>query len=192
MNMDRNRGYTEPLLSIVDYGVLGRIPYDFGNVQGPFVHSHKYAHYLYASLLLGLPTLIVYGFALLVRGRKDLHNSPLPFGGEGPGGRRRASPLTAAQWGLLLYMLFTILYIFFVSTTFESAENNRYRFNTEGFYVVLLGLFVYRVIIIRWKRRNSPPLLPLPCDAASRRGGRASQGIYRRARNVKATTAKSG
>jgi membrane protein CcdC involved in cytochrome C biogenesis len=60
-------------------------------------------------------------------------------------------------------MLFTILYVFFVSTTFESAENNRYRFNTEGFYVVLLGLFVYRVIL-GWYRRG--PSIPIAADAA--------------------------
>ena len=130
---------------------------------------------MYVSLLLGLPGLLVYGLALVVRERGTLRNfsraemgpaagakdqqitSPLPQAGGRPGVRATAlgttSKFTAAQYGLLLYMLFTILYVCLVGNMFENSENNRFRFNTEGFYVVLLGRFVYRVPLAWYRRR---------------------------------------
>jgi len=164
MNLVRNRPYTEPLASVVDYGLFGKIPYDFGNIKGPFVHTHTEAQYAYVFLAIGLPALVLYGLALLVRERASLQGLPQARGelGTRAASMGATSKLTAAQYGLLLYMLFTIIYVFLVSTTFESAENNRYRFNTEGFYVVLLGFFVDRVII-RWYRRQR--LRPLTADA---------------------------
>jgi preprotein translocase subunit Sec63 len=41
-----------------------------------------------------------------------------------------------------------------VGNSFENSENNRFRFNTDGFYVVLLGLFLYRVILGWYRRRR--------------------------------------
>ena len=38
-----------------------------------------------------------------------------------------------------------------MGNTFENSENNRFRFNTDAFSVVLLGLFVDRVVIRRWR-----------------------------------------
>jgi hypothetical protein len=158
MNLGRNRRYTEPLLSALDYGVFGKIPFDFTSVKSSFVITHQEPQYVYVTLLLGLPGLVFYGLALLVRERSALRGSCSPPTGEDSAAKEAAraagSTFTSAQYGLLLYMLFTILYVCLVGNTFENSENNRFRFNTEGFYIVLLGLFLHRVVLGWYRRRR--------------------------------------
>ena len=68
MNCTHNRPYTEPLSSIVDYGLYGKIPYDFCNLKALPIHDSRNHHFVYVFLLLGLPALALYGLILLLRG----------------------------------------------------------------------------------------------------------------------------
>jgi hypothetical protein len=144
MNCDRNRPYTEPLNSMVNYGLYGKIPYDLAKLPGMPIYNRNNHHFVYLFLMLGLPALALYGLVLLVRGTTG----------------RLPGEFTPAQYGLLLYMLFVIAYVCLVGNTFENSENNRFRFNTDGFYVVLLGLFIYRVIIARSRKTKQRVELP--------------------------------
>jgi hypothetical protein len=145
MNCTNNRPYTEPLSSIVDYGLYGKIPCDLSTIHGLPIHDVKNRHFVYVFLILGLPAIAIYGLILLVRGATG----------------RAAGEFTTAQYGLLLYMLFVIAYVCLVGNSFENSENNRFRFNTDAFSLVLLGLFLDRVVIRRWRRtKNALPTPP--------------------------------
>jgi len=91
-------------------------------------------HVPYVFLMAGYPLLLCYGLSLGLRGGK-------------------AGAFTHAQRGVLLFMGLTILYVAALSILLELAETNRYRFETEGFYVVFLGIFLERVVVGRLRRR---------------------------------------
>ena len=69
-------------------------------------------------LLIGLPLLVIYAF----RAARSQKNS-----------------LDETQRILLLYLAFTILYVALVGNTLNATENNRIRFMTDPFALVLLG-----------------------------------------------------
>jgi len=84
-------------------------------------------HVPYLFLMVGYPLLFCYGAWQGWRG-----------------GRR--NPLNRAQRGVVLFLCFTMLYVAALSVVLELAETNRYRFETEAFYMVFLGLVVERVV----------------------------------------------
>ena len=94
-------------------------------------------HVPYVFLMTGYPLLLCYGLWLGLRGGK-------------------AGAFTDAQRGVLLFMGLTILYVAALSILLEMAETNRYRFETEPFYVAFLGIFLQRVVV-RWVRRPRRP-----------------------------------
>jgi hypothetical protein len=85
---------------------------------------------LYLTLLLGMPLLVFYGL-LQIAGRRN---------------RGRYAP---EQRAVIAFMCFTICCVAGLSIVLELAETNRYRFETDPFYVVLLGLLIQRVMIAR-------------------------------------------
>lgn len=46
------------------------------------------------------------------------------------------------QKSVIIFMFFTIIYIFIVGNLFEIGENNRYRFSSELFFIALIGLLI--------------------------------------------------
>jgi hypothetical protein len=77
-------------------------------------------------LLIGLPTLFVFGIWYLFKGV-----------------RRRT--LDAPQAFLIGFMLFNIAYCTAVANFLSSFENNRYRFPLDGFFVILAAFALNRV-----------------------------------------------
>jgi len=134
-----NGPHVEPLATIVQYGLYGKIPFDLATLPAIPLRDRTNHYYIYLFLLLGLPALVIYGLVLLIRGAR----------------KRSLAEFTFAQYGLLLYAIFVIAYVCFVGNMFEGGgENNRFRFEAEGCYVVLLGLFIDRVLIGWWRRRR--------------------------------------
>ncbi len=78
--------------------------------------------------------------------------------------RRRAGDLAGAA--TLLYLLFTIAYVFLVGNSIEIGENNRFRFETEPLAILLLLLFLWE----RWggaaARRAADDTVPEGADRA--------------------------
>jgi len=66
---------------------------------------------------------------------------------------RHAAPDRRASAIVLGYLLFNILYIYFLSTFLELAENYRYRFIQEPLVIVVIGLLLGDLIHARRKRR---------------------------------------
>jgi ubiquinone/menaquinone biosynthesis C-methylase UbiE len=57
----------------------------------------------------------------------------------------RRKTLDGAVLALLVFMLFTITYLTGVANFLSSFENNRYRFQVDGFFVILLGMALEQV-----------------------------------------------
>lgn len=57
------------------------------------------------------------------------------------------------------FVLFNILYVMFVGNLLEYGENNRFRYYTELFYVLLLGLLISE-LFFKKKFMNNPDLIP--------------------------------
>jgi hypothetical protein len=75
----------------------------------------------YLTLIVGLPALFVFGLALALR---------------------RSAGLRPSQRALLAFMCFTTAYVAVVGNLLELGENNRFRFETDPFSLVLLGVSV--------------------------------------------------
>ena len=85
------------------------------------------------GLALALPVLLLYGLARLVK----------PGAASDPAFR-----------GTLLFLWGSILYVMLVGNLLEIGENNRFRFETDPFYVVLLGMAL-TTLATRRRRRSS-------------------------------------
>ena len=85
-------------------------------------------HGLCLFLLIVLPLLVVFGL-------RAARNPALPF--------------DATQRVLLLYLTFNILYVACVGNTFNATENNRIRFMTDPFSLILLGVWCEM-----WRKRR--------------------------------------
>jgi hypothetical protein len=59
------------------------------------------------------------------------------------------APTSGAQRGLLLFMIFNIIYVACVATLASTGENNRYRFCTDPLYLVLFGVLLQHFILRR-------------------------------------------
>jgi hypothetical protein len=88
------------------------------------------------GLAVGIPVLLCYGLAPLIR----------------PGSGRRTE---AAFRGTLLFMWSTAVYVMLVGNALEIGENNRFRFETDPVFVVLLGLLLTDL----WQRLRPPPAM---------------------------------
>ena len=76
-------------------------------------------------LIIGFPLLLIAGVLLLIRG--------IRFG-----------TLSAAQLGLLAFVIFNIVYIIATTNFLASFENNRYAFPSYPLYAALLGFCLHR------------------------------------------------
>jgi hypothetical protein len=79
---------------------------------------------VYISILLGLPLLFIYAIRLLFKKNANGYI------------------LNDNQRIALMFLCFHILFVAVVGNTLQSGENNRFRFTTDPFYLVLLGLFL--------------------------------------------------
>lgn len=79
----------------------------------------------------------------------------------------RGHALSRAQVGLLVYLLFSILFIFATTTLLSSFENNRYRFPTDPLYVILWATLLTRLLQRRKVRVSTPPALAAYRDYGS-------------------------
>jgi hypothetical protein len=91
-----------------------------------------FAEQVHLTPLLGLPLMFSAGVWFLVNSK----------------GQR-----SVADRATLFFMLCTIAYVGFVTNSLEIGENNRFRFETDPFYVVLTGLFC-EDLRRRWLRRE--------------------------------------
>lgn len=67
------------------------------------------------------------------------------------------------QFATLGLMLYTIVFVTGVSNTLSTFENNRYRFPLDGFYLVLAGLLLTRVL-----KSRAPQAAEMPVDAPAK------------------------
>lgn len=88
-------------------------------------------HVFNPFFLIGLPLILAHGLGLA------LINQPI------------IGSLTRNQRIAIAYICFNILYGALIGNTFEIGENNRFRFETDPFYIVLLGLFIHYYVIPR-------------------------------------------
>ena len=129
--LSENRAKISTLGYLYDYLFYGKIPCSLSTIDRLPIYSDE-NHYLYLFLLPGLPLLVVCALGLA-------------------SGRSRASVgLDRNQRMLILYVCFNIVYVALVGNCFEVGENNRFRFMTDPFYLVLLGLFLQRFLIPRF------------------------------------------
>lgn len=79
---------------------------------------------VYLSLLIGLPLLMVYAVRLLFV--------------QSPDKRALSEDLRVA----LMFLCFHILFVAFAGNALQYGENNRFRFTTDPFFLVIVGLFL--------------------------------------------------
>ncbi|HUT03482.1 MAG TPA: hypothetical protein VM163_06285 [bacterium] len=126
---NRMRDYTNAF-QVVFYA---RIPADMSRTGiRPFGVVPQYRVHLF--LFLGLPILFIGGLAL------SLRKSSARF------------PIDRRQRIVILFLCLNIAYVAFVGNAFESGEQARFRFQTDPFYVVLLGLLIQSLLIPRLTR----------------------------------------
>lgn len=78
-------------------------------------------------LIIGLPVLFIFGMYWLVKGV-------------------RLKTLSQAEIAVMAYILFNIGYLTLVANTLSCFENNRYRFQIDMFFLVLLGLLLQALV----------------------------------------------
>ena len=81
------------------------------------------------------------GAAIVLRGRSLVRS-----------GRARVADIVTVG-----FMLYTTFYAALIGTTLELGENMRFRFDTEPFMMVMLGLFLAFVRRARWRGRTIAP-----------------------------------
>ena len=119
------------LIAFYDYVFYGKSPWPIS-----FKTDRKDAYNFYVFLLLGLPLLFWYGIRLT----------------------RKESDLDTADRTLVLYLLFTIAFIALVINAFELAENQRARFYSDGFSLILFAHFLQAKVAGRWLKPGVPGL----------------------------------
>jgi hypothetical protein len=124
-----------PFMSnLYDYMFYGKLPYDLAKIESLPIYTTYRSHYIYIFLLIGLPFLFLYGLYIYLK--SDIFNS--------------------SQKIVILFLCFNIAYMALIGNTFESGENNRFRFKTDPFSLILLGIFIDNLIIVKLKYRWSP------------------------------------
>ena len=117
------------LIAVYDYLFYGKSPWPI-----PFKTDRRAAYNFYIFLLLGLPLIFWYGIRLT----------------------RKESGLDTADRTLVLYMIFTIAFVALVINAFELAENQRARFYSDGFSLVLFAHFLQTKLAGRWLTPEFP------------------------------------
>jgi ubiquinone/menaquinone biosynthesis C-methylase UbiE len=84
-------------------------------------HGWSLIFYTGTFLIIGLPLLWGYGIYYLITGW-------------------RRKTLEGARIALLVFMLFSITYLTAIANFLSSFENNRYRFQVDGFFLILFGM----------------------------------------------------
>jgi len=118
-------GSFKGLIAGYDYLCYGKSPWPI-----PFKTNRRAAYNFYIFLLLGLPLLFWYGTRLTTK----------------------ESGLNTADRTLVLYMVFTIAFVALVINAFELAENQRARFYSDGFSLVLLAHFLQTKLAGKWSK----------------------------------------
>ncbi len=140
--LEENRERISLLNDIYDSFFYGKIPCDVSKTGIlPFFLIPGYR--VHVLLLLGLPLLLIFALGLSLR-----------RGSKGQGQDRNQRIVT-------LYLCGTIAFVAFVGNLFELGENNRFRFTTDPFSVVLLGLFIQFFVgprlsraLCAWRRKK--------------------------------------
>jgi hypothetical protein len=113
-------------VNVYDYLFYGKSPWPI-----TFKTDRKSEYNLYVILLIGLPLLFFYGVRLCLRG----------------------SQLSPETQTVVLLMLLNIAFVALTINFFELAENQRARFYTDSFSLILLGHFIQKQIHKRNGRR---------------------------------------
>lgn len=117
-----------------DRFLFGRVEVDLSRItsspKGPGEGSRSY---IYLTLLIGLPLVLLYALKL--------------------GLRRGSGRMERNDRVLVLYLCFNIVYVALTVNLLSSAENNRYRYVTDPFYLILAGLFL-QDLVARFKRKR--------------------------------------
>jgi hypothetical protein len=104
-------------VDVYDYLFYGKSPWPI-----TFKTDRKSEYNLYVVLLIGLPLLFFYGVRLCLRG----------------------SQLSPETQTVVLLMLLNIAFVALTINFFELAENQRARFYTDSFSLILLGYFIQK------------------------------------------------
>jgi hypothetical protein len=118
------RDLCEPVINAYDYLLYGKSPWPIR-----YATDRKASYNLYVILLIALPFLLVYGIRLLIR--KD--------------------ELSRKQKTIVAVMIFNVAFVALTINFFELAENQRARFYTDSFSLVLLAHFIH---MRAWKSRT--------------------------------------
>jgi len=81
-------------------------------------------------LIIGLPVLFIFGIWWLVQGVR----------------RKRLPQMSQAEIAVMTYILFNIGYLTLVANTLSCFENNRYRFQIDMFFLILLGIALQALV----------------------------------------------
>ncbi|HUT02923.1 MAG TPA: hypothetical protein VM163_03435 [bacterium] len=134
------------LSRIYDTFFYGRIPYDMSKT-GVLPFCLMPGYHVYLLLFVGLPFLLAYGLMLSLSGRSA------------------GAALSRNRRIVIVYMCVTIAFVAVPANLLELTENNRYRFSTEPFSLVLLGLFIQLFLIPRLSRALSKRRPSVPEDS---------------------------
>jgi len=128
-----HRKETAFLEIIYDTCFYGKLDIDLGLEHvSPFSLMPGYRFHLF--LLLGFPILLGYGLTLSLRTRA------------------KSRPLDREQRIVVLYLCFNIIWVAVVGNVLELGDSNRFRFMTDPFYIVLLGVFIQFFVRTRLPR----------------------------------------
>lgn len=111
-----NQQHIQPMLTFYDHFVYGKVPFDLSS-WSRLVEKTQSAPCVF--LLFGLPLVFFYGV----------------FRAGRPG-------LSTAQRATLAFMLFTIFMVAVLGCSLDYLETARYRFTTDAFSAVVLGMFI--------------------------------------------------
>lgn len=149
-SFNENRERIETIDRIYNHVVYGQVLYDavWGLTSTPGSMRSRVEHLLSAGLLMlvGYPLLFVWAARRALR-------------------QRRARGVEAAEAATLLYMLMTIALVTLVGNALSLAENSRYRFTVDPFFLAMLGMFVESLLQRREARRLEAQASP--ADATS-------------------------
>jgi len=137
--LEGNRLQIPCIRKLYNYLLYAKLPYDLSRIEGLPIYSDR-SHYLYLSLLLGLPLLILYGVWIAFFGKHLDENGRI---------------VTA-------YLVFNIAFVAVIGNLFEAGENHRFRFLTDPMYVIILSLFIHYTLAPRISGSRPVGGKPLP------------------------------
>jgi hypothetical protein len=112
---------------IFDRVFYGKVNIDLSRIiPSASPHGEERKSHVYLLLLVGLPAILLYGLKV------GMFGGPR---GIGPDDRV-----------LILYLCFNVIYVALTVNLLSSAENNRYRYVTDPFYLILAGVLLQSVV----------------------------------------------